>query len=259
MKRKIIRSIFTLAIMGAANAQTFQYDNLTNNSNAFYPSYRYTEQGATSRTFTYSYEAFRFSVKNGTGSASFLNGNDYIGFCVNPVFNFNETDDIDTFSATPNLLSYDVGNGDYWSVNRGIKFDAMANTLAFYSGQLTTLDPNSQAYAELVTGINISFTEIVVDYDGTLASIDLNSGNAMTRLDAAGTPITSGASFAVYEQIRDNLIGTGDGGSFQLFTATAPDDSRQDLVFFSAVPIPEPSSTALLGLGGFALLLRRKR
>jgi hypothetical protein len=37
------------------------------------------------------------------------------------------------------------------------------------------------------------------------------------------------------------------------------DDGVTDSLVLSAVFVPEPSSTALLGLGGLALMLRRKR
>lgn len=253
----IVVTLAMLSTLPSAMTQTMQFENVQTHNSAFYPQYFFTQQGIPVQgPYAFAFYSFRFSVKNATGDASFLNGNDYIGFCVNTMFPDPQTNDVNTFSPTPDMLTYNLGTGDYWAADRTIKFEAISNTLAYYSGQLGTLDPDGQSYAELVTGINMAFTEVIVDYDGSLASIDLNAGNSTAAVNADGDPITSGVPFSVYNYIRSNLIGTGDGGGFEVFTANAPNDSSQDLVFIKAVP--EPHTAALVGLGIAGMLAFRR-
>ncbi|CAN5611624.1 hypothetical protein BH09VER1_BH09VER1_21640 [soil metagenome] len=250
----------TIVATSGALAQSLEYADVETHDTAFYPHYVYTQAGnpAIGGPYSFAFYTFRFSIVNATGSASFLNGGDYIGFCVNTMFPDPTTGADATYSGTPNLLSYDIGNGDYWTANRVIKFEAIANTLAYYADQLRSLDPDGQSYAELVTGINMAFTEIICDYDGTLGSIDITTGNSKAELDFSGTPITSGVPYDTYNYIRNNLIGTGTGGGLNVYTANAPNDNYQDVVFIPAVPEPRTVMLVALGLGAFLARLRRR-
>lgn len=253
-------ALATFLSAGAALAQSLEYADVQTHNTAFYPHYVYTQAGnpAIGGPYSFAFYTFRFSIANATGDAAFLNGGDYIGFCVNTMFPDPSTGADATYSGTPSLLSYDIGNGDYWSTNRLMKFDAIANTLSYYADQLRSLDPDGQSYAELVTGINMAFTEIICDYDGTLGSIDITTGNSKAELDFNGTPITSGVPYDTYNYIRTHLIGTGTGGGVDVYTANAPNDNYQDVVFIPAVP--EPRVVMLVGLGLGVLLARlRKR
>jgi len=67
-----------------------------------------------------------------------------------------------------------------------------------------------------------------------------------------------------YEAFSSNLFAGPDGGTFAA-TALAQTSTDNGVVLtglsweFTTTVIPEPSSTALLGLGGLALILRRRR
>lgn len=233
------------------------YDNVNNHNTPFYPQYVYTQQGSFAwGPWSFAYYGFRFDVKDATGSAAFLNGGSYIGICVNTMFPDPQNNDTATYSDTPALLTYDLGSGDYWATNRALKFAAIKDVLATYATQLRNLSPDGADYANIVSGIGLSVTEIVVDYDGTLGSINLNAGNSTAWLDMFGTPITSGAAFDVYTNIRDNVIGSGVGNSFEVYTANVSSSSYQDLAFISVVPEP---STYILFLGGAVALYAFRR
>lgn len=257
MKKFLSLAICVLTI-GTASAQTMVYEDVQKHDTPFYPLYTYTQQGAPVQgPYTFPFYSFFFSVKDATGDAAFLNGGEYIGFCVNSMFPDPQTNDVSTFSAGPTLLTYNLGTGDYWDTDRNIKWDAIKNTIAHYSSQLRSFDPDGLAYAELVTGMQLAFTEIILDYDGTIGSIDINAGDAISKLNVDGDPITSGVPFDTYNYIRTNLIGTGDGGAFEVYTANVTGDVFQDLAFISAVP--EPTTAIYLLVGAVVLAGRRAR
>lgn len=254
---------------GSAFAQSFVYDDVDTHDNSLYPNYVYTQQGSPDQgPYSFHFYSFHFTVSGGTGSASFLNGNDYIGFCVNTMFPDPSNGNPATYNNNGTLLSYNLGTGDYWGSNGVLKFNAMKDVLAYYGNQLRTTDPNSQSYADLVTGINLAFTEIICDFDGTIASMDLNNGNSTATLKFDGTPIASGTAldafnqsstgvaYDVYSYIRSNVVGSGVGSSYSVFTATAPTDAYQDVIFIAKVPEP---TTTLLVFGGLCLVAFRRR
>ncbi len=107
---------------------------------------------------------------------------------------------------------------------------------------------SAQHYDVAVTTVsNGTFTNIVsVDYDPFTANIA-----ASTKVSL--TDSTPGAAFAtgvtgIRFTLRQDASNTGVIGVIREFD-----------VIGNASPVPEPSSTALLGLGGLALILRRRR
>lgn len=246
--KTLLSVIAILAAVTNLSGQTITFEDVQTHNSGLYPAYFYTQQGnPVQGPYTWPFTIFHFEVKNATGTAIPLNGQKFIGFCVNTMFPDPENNQTSNFATGPADLSYNLGTGDYWDTDRNIKWDAIRNTLAYYAYDLRNLDYNTQDYADLVTGINIAFTEIIVDYDGTLGSIDINAGNSTAWLNDQGAPITSGAAFSTYNYIRDNLIGQGNGGAFEVFASSQTGDVLQDLAFISAVP--EPSSAILLIFG----------
>ncbi|BDS06132.1 hypothetical protein NT6N_11720 [Oceaniferula spumae] len=72
---------------------------------------------------------------------------------------------------------------------------------------------------------------------------------------ASEEPINSTLTFDADTITIANLLVGGIGGD----RAVSPLDPTPQASFFTAELVPEPSSTALLGLGGLALILRRRR
>ena len=88
--------------------------------------------------------------------------------------------------------------------------------------------------------------------DGSDTSINFTAGNANGDQQDLAMADQLGIQF-VRIAITDNFFGAagGDGGGDRVgFT---------EFQFNEFTPIPEPSSTALLGLGGLALILRRRK
>lgn len=103
----------------------------------------------------------------------------------------------------------------------------------------------------------------VITYGFSLNGVNFISGSSQTLTE--GTEIFSPDNNAT-GQFSGSVSYTADGTEAQLWLALSMDSSSAvrstatigstDLSF---VAIPEPSSTALLGLGGLALILRRRR
>ena len=98
--------------------------------------------------------------------------------------------------------------------------------------------------------------------EGTAIANDVAAGNQVgfiwfPELSTSDNVLDAGDSYGFFTA-ADWLLPTGGGGDIVLTSAPAPPNTTT----FSAdqiVLIPEPSSTALLGLGGLALLARRRR
>lgn len=105
------------------------------------------------------------------------------------------------------------------------------------------------------TGSTIAFSEDAI-YDVTFASVIGSSSYDLSITERGGSESASviGATF-------NGADVTSDFGSMKLFF-TAPDGGGNDARFDNAsvvVVVPEPSSAALLGLGGLALIMRRRK
>ncbi|MBK1829984.1 PEP-CTERM sorting domain-containing protein [Verrucomicrobiaceae bacterium R5-34] len=93
----------------------------------------------------------------------------------------------------------------------------------------------------------------------TLTQIDISSfgGSDAGTLDIGGntTAIASGSSTLI--PAHTNLV--GETLTIAFTAGTAGNGFSVDTLTFDVQPIPEPSTTALLGLGGLALLMRRRK
>ncbi|MFK7909364.1 MAG: PEP-CTERM sorting domain-containing protein [Akkermansiaceae bacterium] len=108
------------------------------------------------------------------------------------------------------------------------------------AGSLTAVSFNSPHAA------NTPFA--IVWFDSSAAFDDASSSTAgiLTNSDVTGTPF---------------LIPSDDppGGTFAISAWARGDDPVRSATGLNITFVPEPSSTALIGLGGLALLLRRRR
>ncbi|NWK55067.1 PEP-CTERM sorting domain-containing protein [Verrucomicrobiaceae bacterium N1E253] len=91
-----------------------------------------------------------------------------------------------------------------------------------------------------------------------------NAGNGSTLLinfAGLGTQAASGVTQSISSQ-SFNFVITSDGvttGDLSFQSTIGGNDYRIDNIAVSYTAVPEPSSTALLGLGGIALILRRRK
>jgi len=98
------------------------------------------------------------------------------------------------------------------------------------------------------------------DTTGTAIAGDVAAGNEVgflwfPELSTSDNVLDSGDSYGIFTA-ADWLLPTGGGGDVTLTSAPFP---ANILTADQIVVIPEPSSTALLGLGGLALFARRRR
>ncbi len=144
--------------------------------------------------------------------------------------------------------------------------EVISNTVALAAGDLAGIAAGNGTYtfsawlAAYTGNAGADFTQISVqffsDAAGTVAtggSIQLASG------DVEGSSTTpsgawSNTNWSLYT--ASGAVAT-DAQSFQITFGGPGNDTYADNISFTVVP--EPSSTALLGLGGLALVLRRRK
>ena len=132
------------------------------------------------------------------------------------------------------------------------------------------------------TGLDISSSDLLGNFSlgpaVTGISVDqqstLTADNTSFRFTSAAGAAATGDVFAAGTVLSSTDTGRGANDIFTLSTGDAATqvftyaslngvglaaDSFQIAANFDVVPLPEPSTFALLGLGGLALLLRRRR
>ncbi|MBX7241572.1 MAG: hypothetical protein K1X92_07475, partial [Bacteroidia bacterium] len=245
-------SLFTLTSKGVG--QNIQFNPLLTHSGPLFPSYVWTNLPQAPGQFPF--DNFGLSAVNTTGAAVPLNGQNFLGFCVNPTFTDPSVSSTFTFATDGSLLSYNPGSGDYWAVNRAVKFNALKDIFYTYGTQLTTLNKNSQAYADLSTAIGLAVSEIVCDYNGTPSSLNLSAGNSQVYADNFQTPV-SGNPLRIFNNIKNNIAGTGVGADFTLYTANNPSNNPQDLVLLLSADMGDlPDSGLGTSAGNYKTLLK---
>ena len=148
------------------------------------------------------------------------------------------------------------GNGSIFDLLRGASFDLNSVTLGGltigqeYLIQIFTHDGRANRGTDLDSragfGDGTGSTEAVGISGLSDAAIDSNAGG--TGFSVIGT------FTATQETLTFNVFGSTNGSN----PAASPTGAGQ-INALQVRSIPEPSSTALLGLGGLALLLRRKK
>ena len=196
-----------------------------------------------------------------SGSYNATNGTDSLSFDLTAT-----TGNSVSFSTSP-AFSHGTGNGIFFNGDplKTLTFDldAPASAFSFYGHDL--FDTAGGLYS----------LEIELSYDGgatfvtefLTADTDGLGGNGAGEVDFT----LSDASTGTIDFGQDNTGNVGDGVFFGFVSTSGITNVRithntlveagENIGFdqVSIVAVPEPSSTALLGLGGLALLARRKR
>ena len=128
---------------------------------------------------------------------------------------------------------------------------------------------------DTLTNLGVAGTNIIADpfiIDGNILTVlraDVFTGDSFGHHGVSGnlfldpsdysgsaTTITPVSSMTYFNVTVADLFATNlDNGPVVVWTASVTGDTIQ----FALAAVPEPSSTALLGLGGLALMLRRRR
>ena len=144
------------------------------------------------------------------------------------------------------------------------------------SGDANSTTDNDRTWLYFFDDVNQSDPASFGSGDGLVRARYLRDGTNDSFISVNGTGATSGtnAGWSIGNNIADWTAGGGTWGTATLsYTATAADAGRRigvslwapndaswdDITVTSVSVVPEPGSTALLGLGGLALILRRRR
>jgi hypothetical protein len=175
------------------------------------------------------------------------------------------TDGIVSFDTSPATLTYNVSGLDingFGGNNDSVDITMSVTTKS--GGTIWTNAPST--FIGDSSAIQNSTEGLRWDFDSMSVNIDGGTGNGISSFDGftaitlgqwsfgTDTAIVNGTSYSaaaasVSFTAADSIVVDWGAGNFRLGTI--------DFGFTAAVP--EPSSTALLGLGGLALMLRRKR
>jgi autotransporter-associated beta strand protein len=156
-------------------------------------------------------------------------------------------------TAVTGSQTWNDGGSYLWEINNsgGLKGDDPGWDWLSISGDLTLNSLNPGQFTIDITSLDLS------NNAGLAAGFDY-SGLAYGDPFAPTFIIATANNITGFEA-GDFLL---DGSGFvngKLEWSISLDDGVTDSLVLSAVFVPEPSSTALLGLGGLALMLRRKR
>jgi len=189
---------------------------------------------------------------------------------------------LDASTPVVNLLG--AGNGSAWALlngltSNGFTFATTGGQNGFNAGDLShnDLNPITEGYVFGVAGQTITISglaalsnagdQIVLGISGIGDNIGQDS---QFTADYAGLTAAQGNTQESFYNTSGNRLSTAGTVSFVNFTYLADgttdtatitiDNSGQvNALTVSIIPVPEPSSTTLLGLGGLALILRRRK
>ncbi len=160
-----------------------------------------------------------------------------------------------------------IGGPDDWGYNSTLKLlwrsgrvfsnDTYANSAGSFT--INGLTPGATfnlwiASSHLASGIARNLGDwTTANTNTTGASVIMNN----TGNETNGSTWVLGANYTLFE----NIVANGSGQITMTSHALIPNltDSRVGFNGFQLVNVPEPSSAALLGLGAFALILRRRK
>ncbi len=141
--------------------------------------------------------------------------------------------------------------------------DVISNTVAIDAADFASIDAGTatwDASAWVATyngGANPNAERVRIDIEF------FSDAGGTVSLGAASNILEdtrAGAGTSGWLEISNNGTVVANARSFQItYGSVLGNDAYADNISFSITPVPEPSSTALLGLGGLALILRRRK
>ena len=213
------------------------------------------------RLYTIDRSTFDLSLV-GSGFSERLVGSSF-GFDFNPAF---------MDGAFARIVS-DTDNNRVVGGDTGDYLGTVEKTALFYAAGDTNegADPNigAIAYTNSVAGATTT-QQFGIDLTiGSLVTVANNAGTLETvgSLGITGPALTTDASLDISGETGEAFAVLRNGPTSQLYTidlatgaATAVGQfgPGEEIVSVAAVPVPEPSSVLLLGLGSLAVLRRRK-
>lgn len=242
--------IAALAVVGAAQADTLLFDNVSNYRNAVTGATG-TSTGSTPNTFIGGAYNLLSGANSITGFDIFpvnLSGTNFTGLKIT-IYVWGTVNTGTVSAATPafsNLLN------TYTATSTGTY-----NTGFYYP--FDSGEPGTTPGFTLGTPLAITSNQIGVTcaYQGTTDGVNYSSVNSLTSLITTGTPATVGSN--VFNGFYRNANSETDGN----FTSTLrsfglTNQSMALRVFGTAAAVPEPASMSILGLGALALIRRRR-
>jgi hypothetical protein len=161
-----------------------------------------------------------------------------------------------TYSNTSDVRDYELARGDVWDTNNpsteSADFGGTTWTITGAYNTSTTLDISSYASGTVYI--------MAGGYDTIFQTGITMRGSGQTDLVAGSGSIDPPTQRTLYLNTFtfDNSEGNYDSIEFT-YTGNSSNRARYMGVIVDAAAVPEPSTTALLGLGGLALILRRRK
>jgi len=263
MKTKIPHLILALGIFAAQPASAalvFQMD-----FNDAYGNESLLDRGTTSVTGTFSggsaYSTTYAPSNYGGYSGSFDGSSGAANFG-----DINALDGLSTMTITAWIRmdsAGESGSGRIVQKRSGIT----SGFETYYHGTDSELEFVAKGTPVANGGGSITFgdwTWIAITYDGTDATFYTGDGTTLSAADTAtiskGSLGSNGVSLLIGNIAADSRTFDGLIDNVRIYDSVEDAASLTSIMQFNdALFVPEPSSTALLGLGGLALMLRRKR
>jgi len=144
-----------------------------------------------------------------------------------------------------------------WAEN--FDYAARTDTPVFYGGPTGFTSGEPADNAENLNAIAMAYAifEIRYDYNGSLSSLDLTSGQF--RIGPNQTSFSAATVQAAAQAMLDGLVDPQDYTGYRPELVALTNESYQNLITEIQPGVPEPATMGLLGFGGLALLGRKRR
>lgn len=238
-----------LAIIGAAQADTLLFDNVSNYRNAVSGAGA-SSTGSTPNTFMGGACNLISGADSITGFDLFpvnLSGTNFTGLKIN-IFVWGTVNTSGTVNATTPAFSNLLGS--YTATTTGT-YDS-----GFYF-PFETGDPGATPGFTLGSALTISSTQIGItfNYQGTTDGVTYNNVNSLTSLITYGTIASVGSN--VFDGYYRNANSETDGNFTSALRSFGQTNQSVGVRVFGTA-VPEPASMTILGLGALALIRRRR-
>lgn len=191
----------------------------------------------------------RQDLSNGTGIGTQFDGRSAITFCADLEQQVNQgttTYDIVNLATIPNPSAIIPGG-------MGAVRAAAIESIYSYTREVLGLNIASSTLANtFAAAFQIAIWEIVYDYDGTLASLDVTSG-LFEATTVSGNALPNSIANAVQDLFTNGVTyNTAATNLLGLYS-----DAKQDQIIEIIIPTPTAAAMGLLGLAGLAARRRR--